>query len=146
MGAWKIPYGSLSSPTPSRFHAPHGQPFISLASLAFSWGYMRWLGSDWKYIAFVHDPPHRDERRPHHGRPFNLFVFMEIALLAVFRSRRYEGQAHEFEASFKYAVMGSVSSSLILIADRRNLQLHIKPHAGQDSRAYPGLGPGLRIW
>jgi len=41
---------------------------------------------------------------------------MEIALLAALALVAYGGQAHEFEASFKYAVMASISASLILLA------------------------------
>ena len=46
------------------------------------------------------------------GDLFNLYVFMEISLLAAFALVAYGTRAEEFEAAFKYAVMGSVSSLL----------------------------------
>jgi multicomponent Na+:H+ antiporter subunit D len=45
---------------------------------------------------------------------FNLFVFMEIATLASYSLVAYGGKAHELEASFKYLVLGSVSSLFVL--------------------------------
>ena len=45
---------------------------------------------------------------------FNLFVFMEIATLASYSLVAYGGKSHELEASFKYLVLGSVSSLFIL--------------------------------
>jgi multicomponent Na+:H+ antiporter subunit D len=50
------------------------------------------------------------------GDLFNLFVFMEIALFAALALVAYGGRAHEFEASFKYAIMASISASIILLA------------------------------
>lgn len=49
------------------------------------------------------------------GDLFNLFVFMEVTLLAAFALVAYGGRAEEYEAAFKYAIMGTVSSTLILI-------------------------------
>lgn len=45
---------------------------------------------------------------------FNLFVFMEIATLASYALVAYGGKSHELEASFKYLVLGSVSSLFVL--------------------------------
>ena len=50
------------------------------------------------------------------GDLFNLFVFMEVTLLAAFALVAYGGRAEEYEAAFKYAVMGTFSSALILVA------------------------------
>ena len=46
---------------------------------------------------------------------FNLYVFMEIAAVASYALVAFGGEAEDFEASFKYAVLGSLASSLILI-------------------------------
>lgn len=50
------------------------------------------------------------------GDMFNLFVFMEIALLSAYSLVGFGGRAEEFEASFKYTVIGSLSSMFILLA------------------------------
>ncbi len=45
---------------------------------------------------------------------FNLYVFMEIATLASYVLVAYGGKSHELEASFKYLILGSISSLFIL--------------------------------
>jgi multicomponent Na+:H+ antiporter subunit D len=46
---------------------------------------------------------------------FNLFVFMEIAAIASYALVAFGTESEELEASFKYAVMGSIASSFILL-------------------------------
>jgi multicomponent Na+:H+ antiporter subunit D len=50
------------------------------------------------------------------GDLFNLFVFLEIASIASYALVAFGTEAEELEASFKYAVMGSVASSFVLLA------------------------------
>jgi len=50
------------------------------------------------------------------GDLFNLFVFLEIASIASYALVAFGTEAEELEASFKYAVMGTVASSFILLA------------------------------
>ncbi len=49
------------------------------------------------------------------GDLFNLFVFLEIASIASYALVAFGTEAEELEASFKYAIMGSVASSFILL-------------------------------
>jgi multicomponent Na+:H+ antiporter subunit D len=49
------------------------------------------------------------------GDIFNLYVFMEVAAIASYALVAFGCEHEELEASFKYAVLGSVASSLILI-------------------------------
>jgi len=46
---------------------------------------------------------------------FNLYVFMEIAAIASYALVAFEGEHEDLEASFKYAVLGGLSSSVILL-------------------------------
>ena len=46
---------------------------------------------------------------------FNLYVFLEVAAVASYALVAFGGAHEELEASFKYAVLGIVSSTLILI-------------------------------
>jgi len=48
------------------------------------------------------------------GDLFNLFVFLEIASIASYALVAFGTEAEELEASFKYAIMGSVASAFIL--------------------------------
>jgi multicomponent Na+:H+ antiporter subunit D len=50
------------------------------------------------------------------GDLFNLYVFLEIASIASYALVAFGGQHEELEASFKYLVLGSVGSTLILFA------------------------------
>ena len=49
------------------------------------------------------------------GDLFNLFVFMEVAAISSYALVAFGCEHDELEASFKYAVLGSVASSFILI-------------------------------
>lgn len=49
------------------------------------------------------------------GDIFNLFVFLEIASISSYALVAFGTEAEELEASFKYAVMGSVASSFIFL-------------------------------
>lgn len=49
------------------------------------------------------------------GDMFNLFVFLEIAAVASYALVAFGGEHEELEASFKYLVLGSIGSSLILL-------------------------------
>ncbi|MFH1398383.1 MAG: monovalent cation/H+ antiporter subunit D family protein [Candidatus Omnitrophota bacterium] len=49
------------------------------------------------------------------GDLFNLFVFLEIASIASYALVAFGTEAEELEASFKYAIMGSVASSFVLL-------------------------------
>ncbi len=50
------------------------------------------------------------------GDLFNLFVFLEIASISSYALVAFGTEAEELEASFKYAIMGSVASSFIFLA------------------------------
>ncbi len=50
------------------------------------------------------------------GDFFNLFVFLEIAIIAAYALVGFGCQARELEASFKYLVLGTISSMFILFA------------------------------
>jgi multicomponent Na+:H+ antiporter subunit D len=116
LGGWKIPIGiCLVQDALSSFMLVMVS-LIALTSLIFSLQYIRHLSSDWKYYALFMTLVAGMNGVIVTGDLFNLFVFMEIALFAAFALVAYGSQAHEFEAAFKYAVMGGISSSLILVA------------------------------
>ncbi|MCM8782647.1 MAG: NADH/ubiquinone/plastoquinone (complex I), partial [Candidatus Omnitrophica bacterium] len=49
------------------------------------------------------------------GDLFNLFVFLEVASISSYALVAFGTEQEELEASFKYAIMGSVASSFILL-------------------------------
>jgi len=88
---------------------------IALTSLMFSISYIRQYSSPWKYYALFMLLITGMNGVIATGDIFNLFVFMEIALFAAYALVAFGGKAEEYEAAFKYAVMGSISSTLILL-------------------------------
>ncbi|MEA2103977.1 MAG: proton-conducting transporter membrane subunit [Candidatus Cloacimonadota bacterium] len=48
------------------------------------------------------------------GDFFNLYVFMEISLISAYALVAFGTEAEELEASFKYATMGAITSTIIL--------------------------------
>ena len=115
MSGWKIPVGiNLVQDAFSSFMLGMVS-LIALTSLVFSPKYIDRLGGDAKYYSLFMVMVAGMNGVVLTGDLFNLFVFMEIAILAALALVAYGGRAHEFEAAFKYAVMASVSASLILI-------------------------------
>lgn len=115
MSAWKLPIGiNLVQDALSSFMLVMVS-LIALTSLVYSVKYIRRFGRDWRYYSLFMILVAGMNGVIVTGDLFNLFVFMEIALLAALALVAYGGRAHEFEASFKYAVMASISASLILL-------------------------------
>ncbi|MBL7136456.1 MAG: NADH/ubiquinone/plastoquinone (complex I) [Candidatus Marinimicrobia bacterium] len=115
MSAWKIPYTiCLVLDALSSFMLLIVS-IISLTSLMFSIKYIRHLSPSWKYYALFMFLVTGMNGVIVTGDLFNLYVFLEIALIAAYALVAYGSKAEEFEASFKYAVMGSISSILILV-------------------------------
>ena len=114
-GGWKVPYtivlvlDSLSGFMLIIVHV------IALFALMYSVAYIRHLSKSWKYYALFMLLITGMDGVILTGDLFNLFVFMEIALFAAYALVAYGNRPEEFEASFKYAVMGSISSTLILV-------------------------------
>ena len=115
MSGWPAPYGIVLVLDALASFMLLIVSIISLTSLLFSIQYLRHLSMDWKYYALFMLLLSGMNGVIITGDLFNLFVFMEVALLSAVALVAFGGQAEEFEASFKYAVMGSVSSTLILI-------------------------------
>jgi multicomponent Na+:H+ antiporter subunit D len=90
---------------------------IALTSLMFSVTYIRHIASEgaWKYYALFMLLITGMNGVIATGDIFNLYVFMEIALFSTYALVAFGGKAEEYEAAFKYAVMGSISSTLILL-------------------------------
>ncbi|MCJ7553521.1 MAG: hypothetical protein MUO34_06515 [Ignavibacteriaceae bacterium] len=114
MSAWSIPYGIVLVQDALTSFILVMVSIISFTSLIFSIQYIRHLSMDWKYYALFMLLVTGMNGVIVTGDLFNLYVFMEIALFSAFALVAYGSKAEEFEAAFKYAVMGSVSSFLIL--------------------------------
>lgn len=115
MSAWKLPYGIVLVQDALTSFMLIMVSLISLTSILFSVSYIRHISEDWKYYALFMLLVAGMNGVIITGDLFNMFVFVEISLLAAYSLVAFGNKAEEFEASFKYAVMGSVSSTLVLI-------------------------------
>ncbi len=115
LSGWKIPYGISLVQDALSIYILTIISLISFTSLIFSINYIKHLSAEWKYYALFMLLVTGMNGVVLTGDLFNLYVFMEIALFAAFALVAYGGRAEEFEASFKYAIMGSVSSFMILL-------------------------------
>jgi multicomponent Na+:H+ antiporter subunit D len=116
MSGWNLPIGIVLVVDALSSFVLVMVSIITFTSLLFSVNYIRHMREDWRYYSLFMLLVTGMNGVIITGDLFNLFVFMEIALFAAFALVAYGGKAEEFEASFKYAVMGSVSSTIILIA------------------------------
>ncbi len=115
MGNWQLPIGiALVLDSLSGFMLVIVN-LIALTSILYSIQYIRHLGQDFKYYSLFMLMLTGMNGVLLTGDIFNLYVFMEIALLAAFSLVAFGCRAEEFEAAFKYAIMGAVSSTIILI-------------------------------
>jgi len=115
MGAWKIPYTICLTVDAFSAFMLVIIGVIGLTSLMFSVYYIKHRSPSWKYYALFMLLVTGMDGVVVTGDLFNLFVFMEIALFAAYALVSYGSQAEEFEAAFKYAIMGSISSTLVLV-------------------------------
>jgi multicomponent Na+:H+ antiporter subunit D len=89
---------------------------VSAAAMLFSARYMEQYTAKSKYLSLFMLMVAAMNGLVLAGDLFNLFVFLEIASLASYALVGFGCEHEELEASFKYMVLGSVSSSLILFA------------------------------
>lgn len=115
MGLWKLPVGIVLVQDALTCLMLVLVSLISFTSLIYSVSYIRHLDQNWKYYALFMLLVTGMNGVIVTGDLFNLFVFMEIALLSAFALVAYGGRSEEYEAAFKYAIMGTLSSALVLM-------------------------------
>jgi multicomponent Na+:H+ antiporter subunit D len=116
LSGWKIPYGIILVQDALTSFMLIMVGIISFTSMIFSIQYIRAISMDWRYYALFMLLIGGMNGVIITGDLFNLFVFMEVGLFSAFALVAFGNKAEEFEAAFKYTVMGSLSSTIILIA------------------------------
>ncbi|MFH1371377.1 MAG: proton-conducting transporter membrane subunit [Planctomycetota bacterium] len=89
---------------------------VSAAAMLFSVRYMEQYTAKSKYLSLFMLMLTGMNGVVLSGDIFNLFVFLEIASIASYALVGFGCEHEQLEASFKYAVLGTVASSLILFA------------------------------
>ncbi len=146
MGGWIVPIGIVLVKDALTCFMLIITSLISFTSLLYSIQYIRHLSMDWKYYALFMLLLAGMNGVTITGDLFNLFVFMEVALLAAFSLVAYGGRAEEFEASFKYAVMGAVSSSIVLIGIAVTYSTTSTLTLAGIAKALHAADPALALW
>ncbi len=88
---------------------------VALVSIVFSASYMRRFTKVWLFHALFLLMTGAMNGVVLAGDLFNLFVFLEVAAIASYALVGFGCQAEELEAAFKYLVLGTVGSALILL-------------------------------
>ena len=88
---------------------------ISLLVVIYSLSYMEKYTDKWKFYTLFMLMLAGMNGVIITGDLFNLFVFLEIASISSYALVAFGTEKEELEASFKYAIMGSVASSFILL-------------------------------
>ncbi|MBN1561364.1 NADH/ubiquinone/plastoquinone (complex I) [candidate division KSB1 bacterium] len=146
MGNWQLPLGiALVMDSLSGFMLIIVS-LVALTSVVYSIQYVRHLGQDFKYYALFMFMLTGMNGVILTGDIFNLFVFMEIALFAAFALVAYGCRAEEYEAAFKYAIMGAVSSTLILIGIGVLYSATSTLTMARIAQAIPGLPSQIVLW
>ncbi|MCX6151286.1 MAG: proton-conducting transporter membrane subunit [Ignavibacteriales bacterium] len=146
MSNWKLPYGIVLVQDSFSSFMLVMVSVISFTSILFSVNYIRHLGEDWKYYALFNLLVTGMNGVIITGDLFNLFVFMEIALFAAFALVAFGGKAEEFEASFKYAVMGSLSSILVLVGIAITYSATSNLNMAKIAEMITHVNPKITIW
>jgi len=114
LSGWKVPYTiSLVVDNLSAF-VLFLVSLVAFFSTLYSIGYMRRFSSLSNYYGLLMLLIAGLNGVTITGDLFNLFVFMEISLIATYALVAFQGEAEHYEAAFKYAILGSISSTLIL--------------------------------
>lgn len=88
---------------------------ISFLAMVYAYSYMRRYADAWKFYALSMFMLAGMNGVILNGDLFSLYVFLEIASISAYILVSFGGQAEAIEASFKYAIMGSVASIFILL-------------------------------
>ncbi|MBN1482941.1 NADH/ubiquinone/plastoquinone (complex I) [candidate division KSB1 bacterium] len=146
MGNWKMPFGIALVLDSLSGYMLIIVNLVALTAIIYSIQYIRHLGQDFKYYALFMLMLTGMNGVILTGDIFNLYVFMEIALFAAFALVAYGCRAEEYEAAFKYAVMGSVSSIFILIGIGVLYSATSTLTMARIAQTVPNLSPQIILW
>lgn len=116
VGGWAPPFGILLVADGLSSFVLVIVNILSCLLVLYSMKYMERFSGTWKYNALFLLLLTGLNGTLLSGDLFNAFIFVEMTVIAAYILASFNREAENFEASFKYAVMGSLSSMLILLA------------------------------
>ena len=114
MGGWAPPWGICLVLDPLSEFMLLVVNLLGFFVTVYSLSYMEWYTNKPKFFALFLLMMAGMNGVVLTGDMFNLFVFLEIASLASYGLVGFGVEAEELEASFKYLILGSIASTLIL--------------------------------
>ncbi len=146
VGGWQLPFGIIMVLDSLSAFMLIIVNLVALTSLLYSIQYIRHLSPDWRYYGLFMLMLSGMNGVIITGDLFNLYVYMEIALLAAFALVAYGSRAQEFEAAFKYAIMGAVSSIIILIGIGVTYSATSTLTLAKIAQVLPEKSPEITMW
>ena len=119
---------------------------IAFVALVYSWSYIRRYTAQPLYYCLFMIMVAGMNGVVLAGDLFNIFVFMEVAVIASYALVAFGVDRQELEAAFKYVVLGTVSSTFILFAI--GLLYNLTGHLNMAivAQRLAGLEAGPAIW
>ncbi|MFA6141866.1 MAG: proton-conducting transporter membrane subunit [Candidatus Omnitrophota bacterium] len=115
VGHWPVPSGiSLVVDSLSAFILIIAN-FVMLVIVIYSNGYIKKYSDTWKHYSLLMLVVTGVNGVLVTGDIFNMYVFLEIASIAIYALFAFGRRKESFEAAFKYAVMSTVASIFILL-------------------------------
>ncbi len=115
VGRWPVPTGiSLVVDSLSAFMLVISN-FVMLVIVLYSNSYIKKYSDTWKHYSLLMMVVSGVNGVLVTGDIFNLYVFLEIASIAVYALFAFGLRKESFEAAFKYAVMSTVASTFVLL-------------------------------
>ena len=114
MGGWQPPFGIAMVLDGLSAFMLITVNLVAFLVVLFSIDYMERFTAKWQFYALLLLMLAGMNGVVVTGDLFNLFVFLEVAAIASYALVAFGTERHELEAAFKYAVMGSLGSLLIL--------------------------------
>ncbi|MCX7871531.1 MAG: monovalent cation/H+ antiporter subunit D family protein [bacterium] len=115
VGGWKIPYGVALVADPVSVFMLFTVNLVAFLVGIYSVSYIEKYTEKWGFYSLFELMLAGMNGVIISGDIFNIFVFLEIATIASYGLVAFGTQKEELEASFKYMVLGSISTGLILL-------------------------------
>jgi multicomponent Na+:H+ antiporter subunit D len=119
---------------------------IAFISLLYSWSYVRRYSGQPLYYSLFMIMLAGMNAVVLSGDVFNVFVFMEVAVIASYALVAFGTERPELEAAFKYVVLGSVSSLFVLLGIGLLYNLTGQLNMALIAEHLTGLPPTPAVW
>jgi len=118
---------------------------IALVALLFAGAYMRQFTKLWLFEALFLLMTGAMNAVVLAGDLFNMYVFIEVAAIASYALVAFGCESEELEAAFKYMILGTIGSAMILLGVTILYSLTGHLNMARVAEALRGIGPGPAV-